>query len=122
MEDQCGESINLVAAIDFGTTYSGYAFSLTHDELKFYGPQIWNSGHGGMSSLKTPTSLLLNPDQTFNSFGFEAEDKFAELVADENHHEFYLFQRFKMKLHCKVTEKRKKEKRERKKKEKRWMN
>ena len=104
MVDQCGESINLVAAIDFGTTYSGYVFSLAHDELKFYGPQIWNSGHGGMSSLKTPTSLLLNPDQTFNSFGFEAEDKFAELVADENHHEFYLFQRFKMELHWKVKE------------------
>ena len=47
MEDQCEESINLVAAIDFGTTYSGYVFSLAHDELKFFGPQIWNSGHGG---------------------------------------------------------------------------
>ncbi|XP_078331448.1 heat shock 70 kDa protein 12A-like [Crassostrea virginica] len=99
------DDINVVAAIDFGTTYSGYAFSLTHDELKFYGPQIWNSGHGVLSSQKTPTSLLLNPDQTFNSFGFEAEDKFAELVADENHHEFYLFQRFKMELHWKNIKK-----------------
>ena len=110
MEDQCEESINLVAAIDFGTTYSGYVFSLAHDELKFYGPQIWNSGHGGMSSLKTPTSLLLNPDQTFNSFGFEAE--FAELVADENHHDFYFFQRFKMELHWKVKNKKKERKKE----------
>nr|XP_022310846.1 heat shock 70 kDa protein 12A-like isoform X2 [Crassostrea virginica] len=99
------DDINIVAAIDFGTTYSGYAFSLTHEELKFYGPQIWNSGHGVMSSQKTPTSLLLNPDQTFNSFGFEAEDKFAELAVDENHHEFYLFQRFKMELHWKNIKK-----------------
>ena len=110
MEDQCEESINLVAAIDFGTTYSGYVFSLAHDELKFYGPQIWNSGHGVMSSQKTPTSLLLNPDETFNSFGFEAEDKFAELVADENHHDFYFFHRFKMELHWKVKNKKKEKK------------
>ena len=99
------DDIHFVAALDFGTTYSGYAFSLSGDELRFYGPQVWNSGHGGMTSLKTPTSLLLNPDQTFNSFGFEAEDRFAEFSAEENHHEYYLFQRFKMELNCKVKEK-----------------
>ena len=92
----------VVVGMDFGTTYRGYAFSLSCDELAFYSPQVWNSGHGGMTSLRTPTSLLLNPDQTFNSFGFEAEDKFADLAAKNEHHVFYFFQRFKMELHSKV--------------------
>ena len=101
MSDEDDE-IKFVVGIDFGTTYSGYAFSLSCDELTFYSPQVWNSGHGGMTSLRTPTSLLLNPDQTFNSFGFEAEDNFADLAANDEHHGFYFFQRFKMELHSKV--------------------
>ena len=101
MSDEDDE-IKFVVGIDFGTTYSGYAFSLSCDELTFYSPQVWNSGHGGMTSLRTPTSLLLNPDQTFHSFGFEAEDKFADLAASDEHHGFYFFRRFKMELHSKV--------------------
>lgn len=65
----------IVAAIDFGTTYSGYVFSLGIDQTKFYFPPKWAAGHGEQIFFKTPTSLLLNPDQTFNSFGYEAEDK-----------------------------------------------
>lgn len=91
----------IVAAIDFGTTYSGYVFSLGVDQTKFYFPQTWAAGHGELVSLKTPTSLLLNPDQTFNSFGYEAEDKFAELAFDEKEAEFYHFRKFKMDLHFK---------------------
>ena len=91
-----------VVGIDFGTTYSGYCFSLSNDELNFLSPQFWSSGHGGMTSLKLPTSLLLNPDQTRRCFGFEAEDIYAELVAEDTHHDYYFFQRFKMELHSKV--------------------
>jgi hypothetical protein len=40
--------IMLVAALDFGTTYSGYAFSLKHDykkdPLKIHANQAWNAG------------------------------------------------------------------------------
>ena len=74
-----------VVGIDFGTTYSGYIFSLSNDELHFYSPQVWSSGHGDMTSLKMPTSLLLNPDQTRNCFGFKAENVYAELVAEGKH-------------------------------------
>ena len=94
--------VKFVIGIDLGTTYSRYVFSLSKDELHFYSPNFWSSGHGGMTSLKMPTSLLLNPDQTRHWFGFEAEDKYAELVTENEHRDYYLCQRFKMELHSKV--------------------
>ncbi|XP_062619390.1 heat shock 70 kDa protein 12B-like [Saccostrea cucullata] len=95
----------IVAAIDFGTTYSGYAFSMSGDPLTFYSPGIWYSGQGGMSSMKTPTCLLLNPDQTFNAFGFKAEELYASLATEDEHLEYFFFQRFKMDLHFKNVKK-----------------
>ena len=53
----------------------------------------------GYSTMKTPTCLLLNPDNSFNSFGFEAQDTFAELE-DLETRRYYYFERFKMILHC----------------------
>ena len=53
----------------------------------------------GYSTMKTPTCLLLNPDKSFNSFGFEAQDTFAELE-DHEARRYYYFERFKMILHC----------------------
>ena len=94
--------IKFEVGIDFGTTYSGYVFSLSKDELHFLSPQVWSSGHRGMTSLKTSTSLLLNPDQTRNCFGFEAEDTYADLVTEDRHRGYYFFERFKMELHSKV--------------------
>ncbi|CAG2188783.1 unnamed protein product [Mytilus edulis] len=58
----------LVAAIDFGTTYSGYAFSMKDtyktDPLKIHANQAWNAGGRQLLSLKTPTCLLLNSKKT----------------------------------------------------------
>ena len=52
----------------------------------------------GYSTLKTPTCLLLNPDKSFNSFGYEAQDRFAELE-DKETQEYFYFEKFKMILH-----------------------
>lgn len=93
----------IVAAIDIGTTYSGYAFSFKCDPLEFYFKNQWYSAFGGMVSKKTPTSLLLNPDQTFKSFGFEAEETYASHAAEDKHHELFFFQKFKMYLHFQVS-------------------
>lgn len=93
-----------VAAIDFGTTYSGYAFSSYDDfqkEPQKINANVWNAGAAALMSHKTPTALLLNADQSFNAFGFEAETKYAEL-AEEDEDELenlYYFHRFKMVLH-----------------------
>lgn len=51
----------LVAALDFGTTYSGYAYSFMEDPNAIFFPQSWYAGEGQLASLKTPTCLLLNP-------------------------------------------------------------
>lgn len=91
-----------VAAIDFGTTYSGYALSFRSDfltdPLKIVTNQ-WHCGAGRLPSLKTSTCILFRPDQTFDSFGFEAEDKYAELAIDERHFDWFYFKRFKMLLY-----------------------
>ena len=92
----------VVAAIDFGTTYSGYAFSFRHDyetePPKVNANPSWVAG-GNLMSLKTPTALLLDANQTFVAFGYAAEDQYGELAADEEHGEYYYFRRFKMSLH-----------------------
>ncbi|XP_076112735.1 heat shock 70 kDa protein 12B-like [Mytilus galloprovincialis] len=93
----------LVAAIDFGTTYSGYAFSLRHtyekDPLKIHANQAWNAGGRQLLSLKTPTCLLLDNNKKFVSFGYEAENEYANLAMDGDQDKYYYFYRFKMKLH-----------------------
>jgi hypothetical protein len=93
----------MVAAIDFGTTYSGYAFSTISnfklDPLKIHANQAWNAGGKQLLSLKTPTCLLLNGRKQLVSFGYEAENDYAELVLDDKHHDHYYFSRFKMRLY-----------------------
>ncbi|XP_021367114.1 heat shock 70 kDa protein 12B-like [Mizuhopecten yessoensis] len=92
----------LVAAIDFGTTYSGYAFSTKHD-FRTDPTQMslvqWVAGSAGMVSQKASTCVLFKPDRTFHSFGYEAEDKYLNLTLDKDHEDWYLFRRFKMNLY-----------------------
>lgn len=68
------ESIPLfVVAIDFGTTYSGYAFCSKNDYLanppKVFANENWTAGGQGFSK-KTPTCLLLTPEKEFCAFGY----------------------------------------------------
>ena len=96
--------ILLVAAIDFGTTFSGYAFSFLDvykkDPLKIFLVK-WKSGMGKLVTDKTSTCVLFNAAGEFHSFGFEAEEKYSELALDDNHHDWYCFRRFKMMLYDK---------------------
>ncbi|XP_052673330.1 heat shock 70 kDa protein 12A-like [Crassostrea angulata] len=93
----------VVAAIDFGTTFSGYAFSLKNEWGRVFTNQ-WTGGN--LISPKAPTCLLLKKDFSESFFGYEAEDKYTELTSDESHKEYYFFQRFKMILHQDVDVKR----------------
>ncbi|KAK3605681.1 hypothetical protein CHS0354_013478 [Potamilus streckersoni] len=92
----------VVAAIDIGTSYSGYAVQFYEDfkkdPLKIFSPQTWNGGKINLSSLKTPTCLLLNEKQEIEAFGFQAEDRYANLCIDKENDKYYFFRRFKMKL------------------------
>lgn len=88
------------AAIDFGTTYSGYAFSSKDDfekEPTKINTNVWAGSR--LLSLKAPTACLLNSSQEFVAFGYDAENKYSELVAEEENEPYYYFHRFKMLLH-----------------------
>lgn len=104
-EKNARESKIVIAAIDFGTTYSGYAY-IFRDELDKANNSSekrnviykhWQSGSdAGICSRKTPTCLLLNPKGEFDSFGYPAEGKYYNLTNDDAHHGWKFFKRFKM--------------------------
>ena len=103
---QASSGALLVAAIDFGTTYSGWACSFQH-EFKLEPTKIkvkhWYTGSGSLMTEKTPTCALIKPDgKTLEAFGYEAENKYNELVENDEHNQYYFFKRFKMALHNKV--------------------
>ncbi|XP_065648387.1 heat shock 70 kDa protein 12A [Hydra vulgaris] len=88
----------VVVAIDFGTTFSGYAFSFTRDSNSIHMMRRWEGGDPGVTNQKTPTTLLLKPDGSFHSFGFGARDFYHDLDAMESKRWLY-FDKFKMLLH-----------------------
>ncbi|NXY57894.1 HS12B protein, partial [Callaeas wilsoni] len=85
-----------VVAIDFGTSYSGYCFSLASgtDRIR----QIyWGTEHG-FKTVKTPTSILFNEKQKFKYFGYDAVMKYKSLPSSQAG-SWYFFQNFKMQLY-----------------------
>ncbi|CAG2229172.1 Heat shock 70 kDa protein 12B,Heat shock 70 kDa protein 12A [Mytilus edulis] len=95
------ENVLVVVAIDFGTTYSGWAYSFrkeykeNHTNIKTKGG--WKN-FDGQATEKTPTVALFTPEDKFHSFGYEAENKYAELVDEEQSTGWKYFKRFKMAL------------------------
>lgn len=91
-----------VAAIDFGTTYSGCAFSTVQDflanPLKITTIELDDEN---VVSYKTPTVLLLDPEGRFHSFGSKAADHYLDLADTEEAFKWYYFDRFKMQLYRK---------------------
>ncbi|XP_052218391.1 heat shock 70 kDa protein 12B-like [Dreissena polymorpha] len=97
--DAVGSQNLIVAAFDFGTTYSGYAFSFKDSPNDVKTNNGWTAGSGQLISHKTSTSVLLNQNGEFHSFGIDAEDKYSSLAGERKHHGWRLFRRFKMVLH-----------------------
>ncbi|XP_052089534.1 heat shock 70 kDa protein 12A-like isoform X1 [Mytilus californianus] len=90
-----------VAAIDFGTTYSGYAVC-TRDEYtkNTNNPKMkvreWNEG--SYITDKAPTCVLFNPDKELDSFGYDAMTKFRTNPNSMDFRKWYYFEHFKMML------------------------
>nr|XP_022327059.1 myosin-10-like isoform X6 [Crassostrea virginica] len=84
-----------VASIDFGTTYSGYAFSSKdeweRDPMNIH-KNVWNSSN--LMSAKTPTALMLGPKREFLAFGYDAETKYSE--SEGSFASYYYFHCFKL--------------------------
>lgn len=83
-------------AIDFGTTYSGYAFSFRHKKTDIQ-TFLWKTRN--YESVKTPTCILFDSMKRFHSFGLEAEDAYAELSREGRANSMYFFKQFKLSLH-----------------------
>ena len=103
----------VVVAIDFGTTFSGYAFSFVPDRentsptdaessRRDVGPihmmRRWEGGDPGVINQKTLTALLLTPEGQFHAFGFTARNFYHDLDPTEAQRWMY-FDKFKMALH-----------------------
>lgn len=82
-------------AICFTNNDSGFLYSfksdyeknpLKIDEYRWLNPN--------QVSSTTPTCILFTKDKVFHSFGREAKNKYAELVEDEEHRDWYFFERF----------------------------
>ena len=95
-----------MGAVDIGTTYSGWAYSFLHEyrsEPAKANVKQWNSGSGTLVTEKTPTCALISPDgQKLVAFGYEAENKYKDLVENDQHSDYYYFRRFKMSLNKQV--------------------
>lgn len=89
----------VVVAIDFGTTYSGYAYAFRSAPDDIHLMRHPESGQTvGTVSYKIPTVLLLNERGEFHSFGYEARETYHNLDAEE-HQKWLYFEKFKMELH-----------------------
>lgn len=94
----------LAAAIDIGTEFSSYAFSSVSESHGFSGDpvQILSSDLRcdpiDRLSMGTPTCVLFNSTGNFDSYGDKAEEKYSNLVLDDEHRDWYFFRRFKMML------------------------
>ncbi|CAF1456479.1 unnamed protein product [Rotaria sp. Silwood1] len=88
----------VVVAIDFGTTFSGYAFAFTRDIDSILMMRKVDGNDPGVINQKTPTTILLTPNLEFHSFGFCARDFFHDLDLDEAKR-WLFFEKFKMHLH-----------------------
>lgn len=90
------------AAIDIGTTHSGYAFLFNHEyitEPSKIHTNNWTDTAQNQVKVKTSTCLLLHSDTSLHSFGHRAKANYHELVLDNKHQDYYFFWNFKMKLH-----------------------
>lgn len=97
-----------MAAIDLGSTFSGYAFAwradVKNDPLKIH-IYHWQASNGNFISSKTPSTVLLNKDAQLVAFGFQAECKYAYLSENGEGDDYFYFPHFKMMLYGHVKTK-----------------
>lgn len=88
----------VVVAIDFGTTYSGYAYAFVERPDDIHLMRRSSGSHLGLQSYKLPTVLLLRKNGDFHSFGYDARETYADMDQAESL-QFLYFEKFKMELH-----------------------
>lgn len=91
-------SCRVVVAIDFGTTYSGYAYAFRRKPDEIHLMRRKEAGQVGSPSHKIPTILLLDEREQFHAFGYDARDAYHDMTEEESRNWLY-FEKFKMELH-----------------------
>jgi len=81
------------AAIHIGSERSCYAFSTRDGPERISTNYNWR-GLNGSPSYFTSTCILVNPKKQFDSFGFDAEEKYSNLTKESKHHGWLLFHNF----------------------------
>ena len=100
MADLIPDDAIVIVAIDFGTTFSGYAYSFAGANSAIHMNKNWGGG-AGMQSFKTPTCVLTRWNgrtHEFLDFGFSAEQAYVNPSQGEADR-ICLYNKFKMKLH-----------------------
>jgi len=82
------------AAIHFGQERTQCGLSFKSDPTIIQCLDIWLSWPIPLASTSTPTCVLINSQKQFDSFGFEAEEKYFNLTANGEHHGWMLFKGF----------------------------
>lgn len=87
--------IRVVIGLDFGTSFSGYAYAFKNDQ-----EVICRTDWPGqpMPYIKTLTQLLYSPEQQVEAWGYEAPTRLAQLREDEHIKAYSLLKNFKMHL------------------------
>jgi hypothetical protein len=91
-------SRRIVVAIDFGTTYSGYAYAFRRKPDEIHLMRRKEAGQVGGPSHKIPTILLMDEREQFHAFGYDARDTYHDMTEEESQRWLY-FEKFKMELH-----------------------
>ncbi|XP_076080277.1 uncharacterized protein LOC143051163 [Mytilus galloprovincialis] len=87
----------LVVGVNIGKLYSGYTFSTKSDfddNPNHVKTCRWKSEYLKKLSEETPTSILLNAEKGFESFGYEAEVQYMSLTEETKESDVYFFQHF----------------------------
>ena len=100
MASQTPVQRDVIIAIDFGTTYSGFGYVfLNASQDHIYVFQKWGRGQG-MGYGKTPTALLLTEKGEFHKFGHAAVETYGKQAISKNDCKKLLyFDKFKLLLH-----------------------
>jgi len=90
------KSFEVVVAIDFGTSRSGFAYKFKEWEDSIYRDQ-WSDNP--ISYAKTATHMLISPEGSVEAWGYTAMKKLAQLRAKGTAKDYYFARNFKMELH-----------------------
>ena len=93
-----GRKFLIVGALDFGTSYSGYAYSYSYGPTRVYTRQ-WCSSTRGITVEKTLTCILFDKNKTFKAFGFKAEEDYGMYCDEGKKSDWYFFKGSKLDLY-----------------------